>query len=269
MQEVEGLASSYGAVRRRQQQQQQQQQRAARASSGSTASPAAAAATATGAAPDGGGVPLSVALSRGHPARCDGVRLSAVSCQVAAIDAARLPPAALSAAVVHLSGNRLATLRGAEAFASLRVLSAAHNLVADVEGVAPLAACARLEALSLEGNPLARGAAPNYRAHVIALLPTLRELDGRAVTPAERAAAAAAVRAEAAGLAVMLGNACLVHKLAHAARVLRLHAELRRALRGAAGAGAALAAAPAAGGDVLRLLQLWDYEGGLSDAVSN
>jgi hypothetical protein len=65
--------------------------------------------------------------------------------------------------------------------------------------------------LTLEGNPLAQ--LPNYRARVLALLPRLLSLDGRAVTAEERARAAVAVQAEAACTAVMLSNACLVHKL--------------------------------------------------------
>jgi hypothetical protein len=63
---------------------------------------------------------------------------------------------------------------------------------------------------------------------------------------------------------------------AHAARLLRLHTELRAALFGGGGGAAAAAAAAAAARrapppgvrvDALKLLQLWDYEGGLGEQV--
>lgn len=75
----------------------------------------------------------------------------------------------------------------------------------------PRAAPLSRQALILEGNPLDQ--VPNYRARVLARLPRLLSLDGRAVAPGEAARAAAAARAEGACLAVMLSNACLVHKL--------------------------------------------------------
>ena len=51
------------------------------------------------------------------------------------------------------------------------------------------------------------------RAHVVAAVPSLRQLDGRAVTPEERHQAAMALRHEETVMALMLSNACLVHKL--------------------------------------------------------
>ena len=44
-------------------------------------------------------------------------------------------------------------------------------------------------------------------------MPSLRQLDGRAVTPEERHQAAMALRHEETVMALMLSNACLVHKL--------------------------------------------------------
>lgn len=67
------------------------------------------------------------------------------------------------------------------------------------------------QVLTLDGNPLA--ALPNYRAGVLDLLPRLQSLDGRGVTEEERERAPVLVQAEAASLAVMVSNACLVHKL--------------------------------------------------------
>jgi hypothetical protein len=116
--------------------------------------------------------------------------------------------------VVHLSGNRLTSLSGIEqSGATLRVLSASDNLIARLDdALAPLAAaCLRLEALSLAGNPAA--ALPHYRARVLAALPRLRWLDGAFVSPAEAARAPSVVQAEGACLAVLVSNACLAHKL--------------------------------------------------------
>ncbi len=56
-------------------------------------------------------------------------------------------------------------------------------------------------------------ALPNYRAHVLAYLPALTSLDGKAVSVSERSRAEGALAQEAACMGVMLGNACLVHKL--------------------------------------------------------
>lgn len=60
----------------------------------------------------------------------------------------------------------------------MKALSLADNLVADGGALGQLGALASsLEAISLQGNPLA--AQPHYRAHVIAALPALRLLDNR------------------------------------------------------------------------------------------
>ena len=48
---------------------------------------------------------------------------------------------------------------------------------------------------------------------MVAAVPSLRQLDGRAVTPEERHQAAMALRHEETVMALMLSNACLVHKL--------------------------------------------------------
>jgi len=73
---------------------------------------------------------------------------------------------------------------------------------------------------------------PYYRAHVLVLLPQLRTLDGKAVTEEEVARAHGAVFQEASTLAVMVSNACLVHKLSRTAQARR------PAARRAAGAAA-------------------------------
>lgn len=55
---------------------------------------------------------------------------------------------------------------------------------------------------------------------MLLLLPSLLQLDGRAVAPGEREQAVPAVQQEEAALAVMLHSACNVHKMVgrHAAR---------------------------------------------------
>ena len=58
------------------------------------------------------------------------------------------------------------------------------------------------------------------RAHVVAAVPSLRQLDGRAVTSEERHQAAMALRHEETVMALMLSNACLVHKLVGSERGL-------------------------------------------------
>jgi hypothetical protein len=109
---------------------------------------------------------------------------------------------------------------------------------------------------------------PYYRAHVVATLgPSLSMLDNRPVTEEERRAAAASVGHEATMLALMASNACLVHKLGRAVQLVRLHCELQCAVLGGsygAPGGPAAGGPPAcSGAGVSRLLQLWDYEGGL------
>jgi len=73
-----------------------------------------------------------------------------------------------------------------------------------------------LETASFEGNPMTQ--LPYYRAHVLVQLPQLRTLDGKAVTEEEVARAHGAVFQEASTLAVMVSNACLVHKLSRTAQ---------------------------------------------------
>ncbi len=52
-----------------------------------------------------------------------------------------------------------------------------------------------------------------YRAHIVAHLPGLQMLDGRAVGPEEPQQAVQALRHQEVLTALMLTNACLVHKL--------------------------------------------------------
>lgn len=64
--------------------------------------------------------------------------------------------------VVYLSKNSLASTRGLEQFLHVRVLSLAENLLAEWDEVAHLGlSCRGLDAVSLDGNPLAF--MPSYR----------------------------------------------------------------------------------------------------------
>jgi hypothetical protein len=64
---------------------------------------------------------------------------------------------------------------------------------------------------SFERNPLA--CLPNYRNKLMQLLPRLQMLDGQGISGQDRQRAGAALKQEAACMAVMLSNACMVHKL--------------------------------------------------------
>lgn len=110
---------------------------------------------------------------------------------------------------LYLSKNALRSLEGVQQFGpSLRALSAADNLLADLHALEPLRGLG-LVAASFEGNPVAD--LPLYRQHAISILgPGLQVLDSRAVGEEERHAAAAAVAHEDKLLQLMVANSCLV-----------------------------------------------------------
>ncbi|GLC68628.1 hypothetical protein PLESTF_000716600 [Pleodorina starrii] len=206
---------------------------------------------------------LSTVLQQA-PYLYDRQRLSAVERFIERVDT--VPARFAEAQVVFLSKNSLTSVAGLEQFRGLRVLGLADNLLADPDQLEALAAaCPGLEALSLEGNPIAY--VPYYRSRVVLALPGLKALDGRPVTEEERAAAPAAVAAEEATMAVLLRNACEVHKMASVVQRAQLHMELLHAVHGR---GAVLRRVEArgdaagAGRSLSRLLDLWDYEGLLS-----
>jgi hypothetical protein len=68
-----------------------------------------------------------------------------------------------------------------------------------------------VQVASFERNPLA--CLPNYRNKLIQLLPRLQMLDGQGISGQDRQRAGAALKQEAACMAAMLSNACMVHKL--------------------------------------------------------
>jgi len=121
-----------------------------------------------------------------------------------------LPKQYLMATTLYISHNNLSSLHGLQQLPHLRVLSAGVNLLGSLEAQQPLRSCP-IEVLSLEGNPVCE--LPNYRAHVVVMVPTMATLDGVVVMPEERLRASEAVQQEAACLLIMVSNACLVHKL--------------------------------------------------------
>ena len=73
-------------------------------------------------------------------------------------------------------------------FPRLDTLSLMGNRLADLNEVAKLSKCTRLERLFLSNNPVAE--MPDYRLFVVSRLPSLKVLDFQKVKPAERAEAA-------------------------------------------------------------------------------
>lgn len=83
-----------------------------------------------------------------------------------------LPPLVVGIQSLNLAHNALRSTKGLEALAALRRLDLAHNLIGDWADVERLEQLAGLEALALEGNPLAAAPASEreYRLRVFALL---------------------------------------------------------------------------------------------------
>ncbi|CAN0028024.1 unnamed protein product [Choristocarpus tenellus] len=107
-----------------------------------------------------------------------GSKVSAVGKHITTLDG--VPPSVFPETVsLFLSNNSLASLHGLGSFQKLCVLGLADNLLRYVSDLEPLSSLPLLEALSLRGNPVRW--MPNYRAHVVSLLPGLRELDGAEV----------------------------------------------------------------------------------------
>ena len=88
--------------------------------------------------------------------------------------------------VVSLPVNKISSLRDFQGLAKLRELSVRQNDIRHLKELLYLRECKKLENLWLVDNPCATSL--NYRAAVAGLLPQLRMLDNKEVTPAEREA---------------------------------------------------------------------------------
>jgi len=153
------------------------------------------------------------------------LKLSAVGKGVTAIDE-HAPENYLATQRLYVSRNQLTSLNGVEQFKDLRAVSAADNSLATLQSVAALATLQHLQSVNLEdGNPLAD--IPNYRSHLICLLPpSLDMLDGRPVRAQDREAAQTVVALQKCMLQAAVSNACFVHGLGRALQLARVHREL-------------------------------------------
>ena len=106
-------------------------------------------------------------------------------------------------------------------FAALERLSLSHNLVDDLDELLCLSPLRRLRCLRLDGNPVCYH--PAYRHRVLEALLGLVELDGVAVSAADRAASRAVlahidakealIRADISTLARMQGRDASAHRV--------------------------------------------------------
>lgn len=111
---------------------------------------------------------------------------------------------------LHDAGRHLHLHLPSFVTSSSPVSTATHQVLDELTGLP----C--LEVLSLAGNPCA--SLPFYRPRVLARLRSLRMLDGKEVSNEERAASALLVDQESSYLAVMIRNACMVHKMVGCSR---------------------------------------------------
>eukprot|EP01105_Mastigella_eilhardi_P021195 TRINITY_DN5109_c0_g1_i1.p1 TRINITY_DN5109_c0_g1~~TRINITY_DN5109_c0_g1_i1.p1 ORF type:complete len:414 (+),score=131.93 TRINITY_DN5109_c0_g1_i1:26-1243(+) len=94
---------------------------------------------------------------------------------------------------LNLAVNNIEKVENLEACESLEKLDLTANFIADLPSVRSLAPNYNLRQLYLIGNPCCK--VEGYRHYVIGVLPQLKELDGREVTPSERITAAEALPA--------------------------------------------------------------------------
>lgn len=90
---------------------------------------------------------------------------------------------------LSLFNNEIKTIAALEGLKSLQCLSLGNNQIEQVEQVLYLKRLPKLEVLVLDGNPMSRARASQYRAFCLAFLPGLRYFDYALVLPAEIIAA--------------------------------------------------------------------------------
>eukprot|EP00941_MAST-03F_sp_MAST-3F-sp1_P000802 g802.t1 len=168
---------------------------------------------------------------RAFPSCCSNTKLKVVSKGLREIG--RIPKGfdfLCNIAHIYLSCNNISSLGGLEQFPKLTTLSIADNLISTFAELRVLKNASGLHTLNLEGNPVTR--LPNYRQHVLHMLPGLKNLDKRTVGPYERRDAIETLRREASALASLFENECTIEKLLYIRKLIALHVELRRNLFG-------------------------------------
>ncbi|KAK2963425.1 hypothetical protein BLNAU_1466 [Blattamonas nauphoetae] len=85
------------------------------------------------------------------------------------------------------------------------------KLIDTFQAIFDLSNCRQLTKLSLQNNPVTQ--LPNYRFHIIAICPTLVELDSLKVTEEEKDLCNEVLTQEAKSLAIMIGNDFLIRKV--------------------------------------------------------
>eukprot|EP00899_Mesostigma_viride_P011600 jgi/Mesvir1/20440/Mv12337-RA.1 len=168
-------------------------------------------------------ITLSSVLRR-IPGLMEPDKICVVGHLVAKVDA--LHPKFTQVTNVFLSNNCITDLAGLAQFRQVKALSLASNKIDDICQLDVLAKhCPDLKILVLDGNPIT--SLPNYRAHAIHRLPSLKSLDHKAITATERAIGATAIKQEENLMDVMMNNVIQIFKLERALTLLRVHMELR------------------------------------------
>mgnify|MGYP003313830276 CR=1 FL=1 len=195
--------------------------------------------------------------ARRHGEGCvKGSRLSLVGELISEI--ADVPAFAAGCATVFLSNNALTSLRGVSQFRDVVALSATNNCVAHLEELAHLGALKKLETLALDGNAVSW--LPGYRCRAIcAAGDELKRLDGRDVSPAERAAARPGDRKNGAIWDDLVRRALWARAIGIYAKLRVCHRELRRVFASAFSAPRAEPRPPAA--TPRELLKRWRLDG--------
>lgn len=164
---------------------------------------------------------LSQAI-QGNPQTCDERRIALVGKMVGRLDA--VPEQFKLVESLYLSNNLIGDLQGLAQFPRLKSLSIGGNRVETVAQLAGLKGLMRLENLSIEGNPVC--AVAGVRELLISGLPSLRTLDGKEITPAERERAKSFTQQIESLESLAVLNEEHIAVLQHLLKTLKLHKEM-------------------------------------------
>lgn len=164
---------------------------------------------------------LSQAI-QGNPQTCDEKRISLVGKSVGRLDA--VPEQFKLVESLYLSNNLIENLQGLAQFPRLKSLSIGGNRVETVGQLAGLKTLMRLENLSIEGNPVC--AVAGVREFLVGGLSSLRTLDGKEITAAERDRAKAFTQQMESLETLAVFNEEHIAVLQHLLKTLKLHKEL-------------------------------------------